>query len=84
MGGRLRQVGWRGGNTSSSEGTSSWWLPMAYLQPAANTLTQITSMQRLGKGNGLQSEYLILIRLLAEQTGILLAIIFFISVFLDK
>jgi hypothetical protein len=37
--------------------------------PAANTHTQITSRGR-GKGNGLQSEYLILIRLLVEQTGI--------------
>jgi hypothetical protein len=42
---------------------------MAYIQPAANTHTQITS-RGLGKGNGLQSEYLILIRLLAEQIGI--------------
>jgi hypothetical protein len=49
MGGRLRQVGWRGGNTSSSEGTSSWSLPMAYIQPAANTHTQITSR---GRGGG--------------------------------
>jgi hypothetical protein len=55
-GGRLRQVGWRGGNKSSSEGTSSWWLPMAYIQPAANTHTHITS-----RGRGLQSEYLILV-----------------------
>jgi hypothetical protein len=39
---------------------------MAYIQPAANTHTQITSRGR-GKGNGLQSEYLILIRLLGEQ-----------------
>jgi hypothetical protein len=47
----------------------SWWLPMAYIQPAANTHTQITSRGR-GKGNILQSEYLILIRLPTEQTGI--------------
>jgi hypothetical protein len=42
---------------------------MDYIQPAANTHTQIISRGG-GKGNGLQSKYLILIRLLPEQTDI--------------
>jgi hypothetical protein len=43
---RMGQVGWRGENTSSSEDTSSWWLLKAYIQPVANTHTQITSRGR--------------------------------------
>jgi hypothetical protein len=75
MGGRLRQVGWRGGNTSSSEGTSSWWLPMAYITVSCQ-YTYTDHQQRLGERQRITKRISYLDKAAGWTHKVLLAIIF--------